>query len=214
MINFHVHYDNTSNVLNLSDQISLLELKIHIMNVTEYELNDFDVIICGFGYIEGCLDLTLNCFEFGNIHLIIDNSNLYSIVLEKKNDPQKLHNVLCSSLILGKNVLMKQVGYRIGNSSFCKACTNICRQNQNIKNKIIESEIFCMCIEQKDKKCVFTGMNFELEEHKKFLMITEMIKEKCLEGVYQEKLKIKEFEEKQKGRVFDFEQSYLIIKVE
>ena len=47
-----------------------------------------------------------------------------------------------------------------------------------------------MCIEQKDKKCVFTGMNFELEEHKKFLMITEMIKEKCLEGVYQEKLKI------------------------
>ena len=128
-------------------------------------------------------------------------------MVEKADAPHKLWHHLCSSLILGKNVMMKQIGYRIGNASFCLACSLICRQNQNVKNKIVDSEIYCMCHEQKDKKCAFSGMNFDLEDSKKFVMITDMIKENSLDVVLLEKGKTKQFEEKLKGRVFDFEQS-------
>lgn len=78
----------------------------------------------------------------------------------------------------------------------------------NIKNKIAESEIYCMCHEQKDKKCAFKGMNIEFEDSKRFSIINDMIKEQCLENVLIEKSKIVQFEDKLKGRVFDFEQSY------
>ena len=65
MINFHLTYNNTSTVFSLSEDISMLELKLNIMNIIDLELNDFNVILSGFGFIEESLDLSLACFSFG-----------------------------------------------------------------------------------------------------------------------------------------------------
>ena len=120
--------------------------------------------------------------------------------------PEKLWQNLCSSVILGKNILMKQIGFRIGNSSYCYACTFICRENKDVKQKIVDNDIYCMCHEQKDKKCLFS-QGIELENKKKFPIITDMIREHCHEMTILEKNKIKEFEAGLQNRNFDFEKS-------
>ena len=120
--------------------------------------------------------------------------------------PEKLWQNICSSTILGKNILMKQVGFRIGNSSFCYGCTFMCRENKDVKQKLVDNEINCMCHEQKDKKCLFS-QGIELENSKKFAIITDMIREHCHEMTITERKKIKDFEEGLKNRNFDFEKS-------
>lgn len=121
---------------------------------------------------------------------------------------------MCSSIILGRNVLMKQVGYRIGNSSYCQACTNICRQGQNVISKITNSEIYCMCHEQKDIKCVFANCDVEMDNTRRFTAITDMIRENANEYVDSEKKKLKEFENQIESRNFKFETSYNHNKLE
>ena len=74
MINFHLHYNNTSTVFSLFEDQTMLELKANIMNIIDIELNDFTVILAGFGYIEESLDLSIACFNFG-LNFIKNRSN-------------------------------------------------------------------------------------------------------------------------------------------
>lgn len=77
MINFHLYFNNTATVLSLNEENSMLELKANVMNIVDLEMNEFNLLLCGFGYIEGSLDLPLCCFEFGKI--ILKQKNLFSI---------------------------------------------------------------------------------------------------------------------------------------
>jgi hypothetical protein len=210
MINFNLFFSNKFTVFSLSEDVTMLELKANVMNIVDLEINDFNIFLGGFGFIEGCLDLLLSCFEFGKNILNQDKTTYYKLIVEKIDSPQKMWQIMCTSNILGKGMLMKQVGYRIGNASFCQACTNICRQGQPVISKITGSEIFCMCQEQKDAKCVFANSFVELDKTRKFAAITDMLRENAKEYVESEKKKLKDFEHQIESRNFKFESSYIL----
>lgn len=65
MINFNLFFSNKFTVFSLTEEFSMLEVKANVMNIIDLELNDFNLFLCGFGYVENSLDLPLACFEFG-----------------------------------------------------------------------------------------------------------------------------------------------------
>jgi hypothetical protein len=141
---------------------------------------------------------------------IQDKTTFYKLIVEKINSPEKVWQIMCTSIILGKDVLMKQPGYRIGNASYCQACTHICRQGHQPISKITDSEIFCMCHEQKDIKCVFDNSFVELDKARRFSAITDMLRENAKAYVESENKKLKDFEKDIESRNFKFESSYIL----
>jgi hypothetical protein len=69
MINFNLFFSNKFTVFSLTEDITMLELKANVMNMVDLELYDFNLYLCGFGFVEGCLDLPLSCFEFGKKYI-------------------------------------------------------------------------------------------------------------------------------------------------
>ena len=66
MVDFVVYVNQSKTVkINLTEDKTLLELKVVVMNVVDLEMTDFNVLLVGFGFVEESLDLTIECLAFG-----------------------------------------------------------------------------------------------------------------------------------------------------
>ena len=203
-ISFIVYYDEESSPINFENEKTFFEFKDLLCNFFQFEFNNFNIFLEGYGQIdnEDLLDLPLSVIE-----LEPKNKRTYFIFIYLKNKKDKINKIFCSQKIIPFTPI-RQIGFRLKNNNccICLTCSIYCRNGEfSFDDAVVNEEFICKCSLLNDKRCKFCNFNLENNTELKFKTIHALLERNSEALINYEQNKKKMQNSKILNRDFKFE---------
>lgn len=197
--------------LSLNEYTTIFDLKLNMVSILDMDLNDFSIILENYGILDNPDSLDLPLCVLG---LEAKDSKSYCIFIHNLKNPAEIWKNSCTKTILDDKFI-NQIGFVVKNNiPICYACKLFCRQNEPVKEVLLENSFSCMChnIHNKfsnDKRCLFLDMQIDYKTNKQLVLqnINSILTFHAEQVNKKEQAKIQVVNKKALDRVFDFERS-------